>query len=378
MNDMKNLFKTGTIIMDGKIKRRSFFKHFFSLLTFSAGSLFLYKGRNRVGKIGKYWPVDITPSEALAGHAGSRVKKIAVEEHIYGDKELNSSTIDQLDKRLRDMDEAGIDMQVISFALRYIKKMTPSEDVADARSINEMLSKTAKQYPERLAFYSTLPMLDPDAAVYELERAVKDLGLKGPMIFSGSDGTYIDEQKFWGIYEMAEKLDVPIYIHPGALLPDIVKPYRTYPILSGPMWGFAAATGLQAMRLIVSGVFDRYPGLMIMLGHMGEGIPYWLWRMDKHYEADRFMFEKDAPGFNLKNKPSQYFKDNFYITTSGMCWQPVLQFVLSVMGADRVLFAADYPPESALEAARFIESAQISDEDKEKICHGNAEKLLKL
>jgi 2,3-dihydroxybenzoate decarboxylase len=221
-------------------------------------------------------------------------------------------------------------------------------------------------------------MLDPDAAVVELERAVNDLGLKGPMIFAGSDGSYVDEQKFWGIYEMAEKLDVPVYIHPGSLLPDIVKPYAVYPILSGPMWGFAAATGLQAMRLIVSGVFDRYPGLKIILGHMGEGIPYQLWRMDKHYVSDQVMYEKDAPGSNLKKKPSQYFKDNFYVTTSGMCWHPVFQFVLSVLGADRILFAADYPPESASEAARFIDAIQVGDTDKKKICHGNAERLLKL
>jgi predicted TIM-barrel fold metal-dependent hydrolase len=371
-------FKPETIIMGRKIKRRSFLKHFFSFSAFSAGTLLSFGGKNGTGGIRKYWPVNVDASEALSGHSGSRVKKIAVEEHIYGGNEQDSYTIHQLDKRLKDMDEAGIDMQVISFVLRYSKKMSPSEDVSDARSTNETLAGISKQYPDRLAFYTTLPMLDPDAAVDELERAVKGLGLKGPMIFSGSDGSYIDEQKFWGIYEMAEKLDVPVYIHPGALLPDIVKPYKTYPILSGPMWGFAAATGLQAMRLIVSGVFDRYPGLKILLGHMGEGIPYWLWRMDKHYESDRFMFEKDAPGFNLKKKPSQYVKDNFYVTTSGMCWQPVLQFVLSVMGADRVLFAADYPPESALEAARFIESAQISDRDREKICHRNAEELFRL
>lgn len=200
--------------MDGKIKRRSFFKYFFSLLAFSAGSVFSIKGRNRIGK---YLPVNMASSEAAAGNAGSRVKKIAVEEHIYGDEQLNPNTIDRLDKRLRDMDEAGIDMQVISFALRYAKDMSPSEDVDDARRINDMLAKTAKQYPERLAFYTSLPMLDPDAAVDELERAVKDMGLKGPMIFSGSDGAYIDAQKFWGIYEMAEKLDVPVFIHPGSL-----------------------------------------------------------------------------------------------------------------------------------------------------------------
>jgi len=357
--------------MAGNIKRRSFLKYLSSFLAFSAGTFVSY-GETRGLKTGKCRSVRISPSEAQAGDAGARVKKIAVEEHIYKDN------ISQTDKILKDMDEAGIDMQVISLALRQSNNISPSADLYDARSSNDMLAEIAEKHPKRFAFYTTLPMLNPDAAADELERAVKTLGLKGPMIFAGSDGSYIDERKFWGIYEMAEKLDVPVYIHPGDLLPDMSKPYMTYPILSAAMWGFAAATGLHAMRLIVSGVFDRYPGLKIMLGHMGEGIPYWLWRIDNHYVRDQFRFEKDSPGMNLKKKPSQYFKENFYVTTSGMCSHSVLQFVLPILGADRILFAADYPPESAVEAAQFIESAPISDADKRQICYMNAERILRL
>lgn len=339
-------------------------------MAFSAGSVISFKADG--SGAGRSGLIKIGTQDVRARDAGSRVRKIAVEEHA------NKQDVEQLDKRLRDMDEAGIDMQVISFARGDTKELSASEDLSAAKSINDMLAGIAEKYPERLAFYTTLPMRDPDGAARELERAVKNLGLKGPMIFAGHDGSYVDERKFWGIYETAEKLDVPVYIHPGELLPDMREPYVTYPILSYAMWGFAAATGLHAMRLIVSGVFDRYPGLKIMLGHLGEGIPYWLWRIDKHYVTDQAMVEKDAPGSSLKKEPSQYFKENFYVTTSGMCWQPVLQFVLSVVGADRILFACDYPPEPALEGSQFIDSMPLSAGEREKICHLNAEKLLRI
>jgi predicted TIM-barrel fold metal-dependent hydrolase len=154
-----------------------------------------------------------------------------------------------------------------------------------------------------------------------------------------------------------------------------------YPLLASSMWGFSVATSLHAMRLICSGIFDRHPRLKIILGHLGEGIPYFLWRMD-----NRWLKEKDVQGMGksdpitsgLKKLPSQYVKENIYVTTSGMFWAPVLQFVNSVLGADRILFAADYPQESALEAAKFIDSVPLSGSDKEKICHLNAENLFKL
>jgi 2,3-dihydroxybenzoate decarboxylase len=355
--------------MDRENKRRSFLKYLLSLMTFSAGSILSYKG-NWGLKIKKSGSINIGPSEAQAKDAGIRVKKIAVEEH-HGE----GMSIDQ---RLKDMDKGGIDMQVIN--LMGGRGANTAEIVASCRSANEDLSKIVEKYPERFAGYTLLPMQDPDAAARELERAVKELGLKGPLIYSGSGGSYLDEKKFWGIYEMAEKLDVPVYIHPGVILADMSGPYKSpYPIVAMAMWGFAASTGLHAVRLIVSGAFDKYPKLKIILGHMGEALPYWLWRMDKHYIDDQAHLEKDAPGNNLKKLPSQYFLNNFYVVTSGMLWEPVLQFCISAMGSDRILFGCDYPAEPDLVfASQFIDSVSISDSDREKICHLNAEKLLRI
>jgi predicted TIM-barrel fold metal-dependent hydrolase len=302
------------------------------------------------------------------------VKKIAIEEHV------NEEDLNHLEKRLKDMDEAGIDMQVLSF---FFPPREGVDATSMAKSANDRLAKVVEKYPKRFAAFAAIPLQNPDAAANELERAVKQLGFKGTLIPSNpGGGEYLDEQKYRVIFEMAQKLDMPVYIHPGGPSPDTMKPYLAYPVLSRAMWAFGAEAGLDAMRLICSGLFDKYPGLKIILGHMGEGIPYFLWRIDnrwlKEKDGQPGAWEADPIGGKLKKKPSQYFKDNFYVSTSGMFWHPVLQFVCLVLGADRILFAADYPPESAMEAAQFIETAPISDSDKEKICHLNAEKLLRL
>lgn len=297
---------------------------------------------------------------------------IAVEEH-FGKEE-----IDHIEKRFKDMDEAGIDMQVLSDFLPYNESLSVPEVLSMARNINDMLARVVDKYPERFAAFAVISLQDPDAAASELERAVTQLGLKGTLIFSGIEGKYLDEHKYWVIFEMAEQLGVPIYIHPGKLLPEMAKPYSVYPVLSGAMWGFAAEVSLHSMRLICSGVFDEYPGLKIILGHLGEGIPFFLSRMDNRWQRDKEMYKNDPSNVELKKNPSQYFRENFYVTTSGMFWQPALQLVHSVLGAERILFATDYPRESIKDTGQFIQSMPISDSDKEKICHLNAEKLLGL
>jgi predicted TIM-barrel fold metal-dependent hydrolase len=360
-------------MMGTENKRRLFIKQLFSLLAFSAGSVLSYK-ENRGLRIGKSGQIKIGLSEAQAKAVGARVKKIACEEHA------NKQDIENFDKRLKAMDEADINMQVVSFSQGGAANVSPSEEVSTVRGVNDTFAGIKEKYPERFAFYTTLPLRDPDKSVDELERAVKQLGLKGPLIYAGYEGSYLDDHKFWGIYEMAEKLGVPVYVHPGSILPDMNGPYNSpYPVVSGAMWGFAAATGLHAVRLIVSGVFDKYPGLKIMLGHLGEGIPYWLWRMDNMYVKYQAILDKDAPGNNLKKKPSQYFKENFYVTTSGMFWETPLQLCITALGADRILFGCDYPPESDLVfSSKWIDSVSMSDSDREKICHLNAEKLLRI
>jgi 2,3-dihydroxybenzoate decarboxylase len=360
----------GAVTMKRKNERRSFFKRLLSLAGIGTFSLLSFKiGGNLPNQKSGLFRLGVPNARAAA--SGSGTKKIAVEEHA------RLSELDHLEKRLEDMDSAGIQMQVVSLALDD-EGHDAASSMSAARAANERLSEMVAKYPDRFAGYATIPMLAPDDAPRELERAVKKLGLKAPLVFAGKAGGYVDERRYWGIFETAAALDVPVYIHPGNIMQDMRAPYLTYPILSYAMWGFAAATGLHAMRLICSGIFDAYPNLKIMLGHLGEGIPYWLWRMDKHYVSDRPLIAKDAPGNDLRKKPSEYFKENFYVTTSGMCWHPVLQFVNSVLGADRIMFAADYPPESALEAAEFIDSAPLNAVEREKICHLNAEKLLRL
>jgi predicted TIM-barrel fold metal-dependent hydrolase len=300
------------------------------------------------------------------------MKKIAVEEHV------NERDMSLFPERLKDMDGAGIDMQVLSYAFHYDENLSAREVQAMARKTNEDLARVTEKYPERFAAFAVLALQDPDKAADELERAVKKLGLKGTMLFGMIKG-YLDDPKYWPLFEMAEKLDVPIYIHGISPQGEAAKPYLTYPGLVGAMLGMAAETSLHAMRLIMGGVFDKYPRLKIILGHMGEGIPFWSWRIDSRWWEERQRDPKSEAFYkHFRKTPSQHFKDNFYVTTSGMFWHPALQVAIAAMEADRVLFAVDYPPESITDGARFIETAPLSDSDKEKICHLNAERLLKL
>ncbi len=289
---------------------------------------------------------------------------------------LTSTLCDLGEGRLRDMDESGIDMQVLSLSFPGVESFDAADAKFWAKSINDELSEVIKKHPERFAGFATLASQDPDAAAIELERAVKDLGLKGASINSHIRGEYLDDQKYWVIFEKAEKLAVPIYLHPRQPSPDMIKPYLAYPDLPHAMLGFAAEVSLHAMRLICSGVFDKYPNLKIILGHLGEALPFWLWRQDNMWNKLKFPFSKFAK--QLQKTPSQYFKDNFFVTTSGMFWQPVLQFVYSVLGADRILFAVDYPHESNRAAVQCMEAMPICSSDKEKLYHLNAETLLAL
>lgn len=302
------------------------------------------------------------------------LKKIAVEEHFL------KTEVDRIEERLMDMDKAGIHMQVLSATLLPGDKSTTEEAKVWAIETNNAMAKIIQKYPDRLAGFAAIALHNPDDAACELERAVIQLGFKGTLI-GAEDRTFLDDPEYWVLLETAERLDVPIYLHPKVPGADMVNPYLKYPILSRSMLGFAHEAGLHAMRLILGGMFEKFPRLQIILGHLGENIPFQLWRLD-----NRWMHEKDGFGplpadpsvSNIKKKPSEYFKENFYVTTSGMFWEPAFQFVRSVVGVDRILFAVDYPAESNMEAVNFIESARLSKGDREKIYHGNAERLLKL
>lgn len=274
--------------------------------------------------------------------------------------------------RLPEMDQYGIDMQVLSLPAGIQMEKDAAVAIKLARQGNDSFAEIVRKYPTRFAGLAALPMQNPQAAADELERSVKQLGLKGAMINGHTHGEFMDEQKFWVVWERAEALQVPIYLHPGSTPSAQVNHiYNGYPELLGPTWNWGVEMGTYALRMIFSGVFDTFPRTTLILGHMGETLPFVLWRLDSRAEI--------SPGArNIKKLPSQYIKDNMVITTSGQFAPEPLLCSLLTLGADRILFAVDYPFERTEEGVRFIETAPISDADKEKICHLNAEKLLGL
>jgi 5-carboxyvanillate decarboxylase len=291
-------------------------------------------------------------------------------------RHFQSGLLEVGEERLKMMDEVGIHMQVLSLSFPGVEALDPSDATSMSKRVNDELFSLVKKDPTRFAGFAAIAPQDPEAAANELERAVKKLGFKGAMVNSHIRGEYLDDRKYWVIFEKAEKLNVPIYIHPRQPSPDMIKPYLTYPELATPAWGFAAETGLHAMRLICSGVFDKYPNLKVILGHLGEALPWWLWRLDSRWVV--IGRRESGTATRADKKPSEYIKENFYITTSGMFWHPALQCCYSALGADRILFAVDHPYESNKDAVQFMDTASICDSDKEKIYHLNAEKLFGL
>ena len=290
--------------------------------------------------------------------------------------EITHRLLDMADIRLQEMDQAGVDMQILSLVFPGPEVFDAPTGTRLARETNDELFEVIKRWPQRFAGFAALAPQDPKGAADEFQRAVKQLGFKGAKVNSHVAGEHLDDKKYWPIFETAERLGVPIYIHPREPSPDMIKPYQTYPALAGSMWGYAAETGLHAMRLICSGVFDKYPGLKIMLGHLGEALPFWLWRMDERWKLGEGA--SDPLIKKLKKRPSQYVKENFLVTTSGMFWEPAFLCVYLALGADNILFAVDYPFEPSREAVQFMDGLSICDRDKEKIYHLNAESLLGL
>ena len=273
--------------------------------------------------------------------------------------------------RLREMDKAGIDMQLLSLSSQYIELLEPENAIIWSQKTNDELAQWVKAHPTRFAGLCSLPCQDPATAVAELERCVKKLGMRGALIKSNIRSEYMDDRKYWPIWEKAEKLNVPIYLHPRSPSADMEKPYLKYPGMNSAMIGFGHDTHLHVLRLMCSGLFDEFPKLKIVIGHMGETFPYLLWRIDNHFSR----FEQYK---KLKKKPSGYFRDNFVITISGVNWYPSLLCAMLTIGIDSILFAVDYPHEENIPAVKFIDEAPISVGDKKKIFHLNAERVFRL
>jgi len=276
--------------------------------------------------------------------------------------------------RTADMDAAGIDLQVLSLS-GGMDRLNPAIATALARDTNDKLADAVQAHPDRFAAFATLALQEPEKAALEFERCVRQLGFKGALVNGTSNGMFLDHPRFTPFFETAQALDVPVYLHP-APPPDEVKKayYGGLPgnlefILSTAGWGWHVETGMHCLRLIVSGLFDRFPKLKIIIGHMGGALPYYIVR------ADAFLTQSTT---HLKRRVSEYFHEHFYITTSGCFSLPPFLCAFQVVGADRILFSVDYPYDSNTLGRAFLDALPVSAEDGAKISHGNAERLLKL
>ena len=278
-------------------------------------------------------------------------------------------------ERLQHMDATGIDVQVLSYASPGTQILPAVEAVPLARDANDQLAAAIAAHPDRLAGFATLPTPDPQAAAAELERAVQKLGFKGAMINGRTEGRFLDDPWFRPILEAAVGLDVPLYLHPTFPSKAVQDDYYAGfdPIVSTVFasggWGWHMETGIHALRLILAGIFDRYPRLQLILGHWGEMIPFYLTPMNDILTP---------VSKHLQRRVSDYFLQQFYVTPSGIFTLPSFLLTLQIMGADRIMYAGDYPYYPGDQARTFLETAPISLADKEKIAHGNAEKLLKM
>jgi 2,3-dihydroxybenzoate decarboxylase len=319
------------------------------------------------------------------------VRKIALEEHFvtpelakYGAStstvaqpqlwaEASRRLLDFTQERLPEMDRFGLDVQVLSLNSPGIQA-EPEAAVAvrAALAVNDLLASVIGDHPDRFRGFAALPLQDPAAAADELERAVTQLGLVGGLVNAHTNGKYLDDPDFSVVWERAAGLGVPLHLHPANGV-DTAHVLSGHPELIGPMWSWGIDTSTHALRLIFGGVFDRFPTARLLLGHMGEGLPFVLWRLDSRWNFH------NHHGVKLdRDKPSEYLRENLYVVTSGVCSAPPLLASMQAIGADHILFGTDYPFESMEVACRFLETAPISEIDREKISFRNAERILNL
>jgi len=277
--------------------------------------------------------------------------------------------------RLADMAANGIDFQVISHVAPAAQGLPGAEGVARAREANDLLAGAVAAHPGKFAGFATLPTADPDAAAAELERATGELGLIGAMINStlGSNGLFLDDARFEPLLARFERLDVPLYLHPAPpseALHDVLYsglPPDVAGRLSTVAWGWHAELGLHLLRMIATGVFDRHPGLRLIVGHCGEMLPFMLARIDAMLRLE-----------SLPMAPSEYVARNVWVTTSGLFSIPPVMCTVEVLGVDRVLFSVDYPFSSNTAGRALLDTLPLSPADKAKIAGGNAERVLGL
>jgi predicted TIM-barrel fold metal-dependent hydrolase len=340
------------------------------------------------------------PAEGAPPAPQRTIRKIAIEEHVLGPladpktylTHIEESGVggrwaeaavqrlaDMTSSRLEEMDASGIDVSILSLTSPGIEEIAdPAQAVRTAKSVNDFLAEHVAASKGRFRAFASVPLQDVGAAIDEVHRTVGDLGFCGVLvngyIGTGADGQglYLDDPRFDPFWEALATLRAPLYLHPRA--PDKAVQaamYRDHPELVGATWGFAPETATHALRLAYGGVFDRHPTASVVLGHMGETLPFFAWRIQR-------AFEYNPLGKRPAKRLQDYLCENFWVTTSGNFSDQALITAILTVGADRILFASDYPYEMATDAARWIEAAPISEADRRKICHGNAKTLFGL
>lgn len=318
------------------------------------------------------------------------IKKIALEEHFmapdftdywattFGNisPELSDKALGALSdfgaRRLDDMDKNGIEHAVLALAGPGVQAEKDVKiAVQRAREVNDFLAKEVVKNPKRYGGLAHVAVQDAKAAADELERCITQLGFSGVMINGATNGMYLDDPSVEIFWERAAALKAPVYIHPNNPI-DYPAMYQGHPELWGPMWSWGVETATHAMRIVTAGVFERYPDAKIILGHMGEAIPFQLWRIDSRWAI------ANRQGRTLKEPPSTYIRKNIMVTTSGVCSEEPLNCAVDALGADNVMFSADYPFERTIEASHFIENVKIDEGLRQKICWDNAKRILNL
>ncbi|WP_028135302.1 amidohydrolase family protein [Bradyrhizobium japonicum] len=286
--------------------------------------------------------------------------------------DINSALFDLGAGRIKAMDEAGIDVQIMSLTTPGCQGAKPEFAAQLARETNDLMQEAISKFPKRLSGFAAIPTSEPSAAVEELNRGVKSLGLKGALITGHTQGQFLDDKRFWPIFEAAQALDVPIYLHPGTPHPMTMQSYfKGYEDLARPAWGFAMDASTHFLRIVFSGAFDNFPKLKFILGHLGEGLPFGLTRLNDHTL-------NAARNRGLKKEPKAYIRENLVVTTSGNFCHSALKCTIEMLGIDNVMFSVDWPYESNKVGTRFLQDAPLKDEEKEKLAFRNAERILRL
>ena len=279
------------------------------------------------------------------------------------------------DRRLADMDATGIDMQILSITCPGVQMFKAEEGTALAREANDQLAAAIARHPTRFAGLTAIAPQDPAAAAKEIERGAKQLGLKGVIVNSHTQNRYLDEPDFWPILEAAAACEVPLYLHPNTPSKQLIPAFLDRG-LDGAIYGFGVETGLHLLRIITAGLFDRFPNLRICVGHLGEALPFWMQRIDFMHTASARAGRENT--LKLDKKPSDYLRENCYVTTSGMPWTDAILYCQNVLGMDRVLYAMDYPYQFVADEVREQDNLPISLEDKRRFFQTNAETVFKL